>query len=64
MTVPVNEETFKNYGASTSPTLVLIDRAGIVRLYHPGRMTYEELQPLVAKLTAAPPHAATASARY
>jgi thiol-disulfide isomerase/thioredoxin len=64
MTVPVSEETFKNYGASTSPTLVLIDRAGIVRLYHPGRMTYEELQPLVAKLTAAPPQAATASARY
>ncbi len=47
---PVNEENFRRYGASTTPTLVLIDRAGIVRLYHPGRMTYEELRPLVAKL--------------
>jgi thiol-disulfide isomerase/thioredoxin len=45
---PVNEENFRRYGASTTPTLVLIDRNGIVRLYHPGRMTYEELRPLVA----------------
>ena len=41
---PVSEENFRNYGASTTPTLVLIDRAGIVRLYHPGAMTYEELR--------------------
>ena len=47
---PVSEENFRRYGASTTPTLVLIDRAGIVRLYHPGAMTYEELRPLVAKL--------------
>jgi thiol-disulfide isomerase/thioredoxin len=44
---PVSEENFKNYGASTVPTIVLVDRRGIVRLYHPGRMTYEELRPLV-----------------
>ena len=43
MPAPVSEENFKNYGASTTPTLVLIDRAGMVRLYHPGKMTYEEL---------------------
>ena len=47
---PVSEENFRRYGASTTPTLVLIDRAGIVRLYHPGRITYEELRPLVAKM--------------
>jgi thiol-disulfide isomerase/thioredoxin len=41
---PVSEENFRRYGASTTPTLVLVDRAGIVRLYHPGRMTYEELR--------------------
>jgi thiol-disulfide isomerase/thioredoxin len=41
---PVSEETFKNYGASTTPTLVLIDGKGIVRMYHPGKMTYEELK--------------------
>ena len=27
------------------PTFVLIDKAGIVRLYYPGKMTYEELAP-------------------
>jgi len=41
--VPVNEENFKNYGASTTPTFVLIDKHGIVRMYHPGAMTYEQL---------------------
>jgi thiol-disulfide isomerase/thioredoxin len=41
--VPVSEENFKNYGASTTPTLVMIDRHGVVRLYHPGAMTYQEL---------------------
>jgi thioredoxin-related protein len=43
MTVPVSEENFREWGASTTPTVVLIDRTGVVRLYHPGRMTYEEL---------------------
>jgi thiol-disulfide isomerase/thioredoxin len=47
---PVSEENFRRYGASTTPTLVLVDRAGIVRLYHPGRMTYEELHPVVEAL--------------
>jgi thiol-disulfide isomerase/thioredoxin len=43
MPVPVSEENFKRYGASTVPTLVLIDRQGIVRLYHPGPMRYDDL---------------------
>ena len=43
--VPVSEENLKNYGASTTPTVVLIDRAGIVRLYHPGQMTLEAIEP-------------------
>ena len=43
MPVPVSEETFKVYGASTTPTLVLIDRQGVVRLYHPGNLSFEEL---------------------
>ncbi len=45
--VPVSAENFKLYGASTTPTLVLIDRRGIVRLYHPGAMTLEELRAAV-----------------
>jgi thiol-disulfide isomerase/thioredoxin len=43
MPVPVSEENFRNYGSSSSPTLVLVDRKGIVRLYHPGAMAYSEL---------------------
>jgi thiol-disulfide isomerase/thioredoxin len=57
--VPVNEETFKNYGASTTPTIVLVDAAGIVRLYRPGKMTYEELKPYLDKLVRVSAAAAT-----
>ncbi len=47
---PVSEDNFRIYGASTVPTLVLIDRRGIVRLYHPGSLSYDELRPRVAAL--------------
>jgi thiol-disulfide isomerase/thioredoxin len=40
----VSEENFRTYGVSTTPTLALLDRHGIVRLYHPGGMMYEELR--------------------
>ncbi len=43
MPAPVSEENFKNYGSSTSPTLVFIDRKGIVRLFHPGAMPFADL---------------------
>ena len=42
--VPVSETNHTNYGISTVPTLVLIDRRGIVRLYHPGNMAEEVLR--------------------
>jgi thiol-disulfide isomerase/thioredoxin len=45
--VPVSEANFKNYGASTTPTVVVIDRKGIVRTFHPGAMTLEELRTAV-----------------
>lgn len=48
--VPLSSENFKTYGVSTTPTLVLIDRTGIVRLYRPGRMTYEELLPYIKRV--------------
>lgn len=41
--VPVSAANFVKYGASTVPTLVLIDAAGIVRYYHPGAATETEL---------------------
>lgn len=43
MPVPISERNFLIYGASTTPTLVLIDGAGRVSLYHPGKMAYGEL---------------------
>jgi thiol-disulfide isomerase/thioredoxin len=46
----VNEENFRDYGVSTTPTLVLVDREGIVRMYHPGRMTYDELRTRIQAL--------------
>ena len=45
-----NPYNFLTYGASSMPTFVLIDKAGIVRLYYPGKMTYEDLAPKIAKL--------------
>jgi cytochrome c biogenesis protein CcmG, thiol:disulfide interchange protein DsbE len=41
--VPLSSANFLTYGASTTPTIVLVDRAGIVRLYHPGAMSLAEL---------------------
>ena len=31
-------------------TLVLVDRSGVIRLYHPGQMSEAQLEPLVQKL--------------
>jgi thiol-disulfide isomerase/thioredoxin len=53
MPVPLNSGNFVNYGASTTPTLVLIDGAGVVRYYHPGALGESELaakiRPLLPK---------------
>ncbi|MSV27696.1 MAG: TlpA family protein disulfide reductase [Bryobacterales bacterium] len=51
MAVPLSAENFKSYGASSTPTLVLLDRAGVVRMYHPGNMTYQELEEQLEKVT-------------
>jgi thiol-disulfide isomerase/thioredoxin len=48
--VPVSEANHLRYGVSSTPTLVLVDRAGIVRLYNPGRLTMEQLEPKVTAL--------------
>ena len=44
---PVSERNFLTYGVSSTPTIALVDQRGIVRLYHPGAMTYEELRAAV-----------------
>jgi thiol-disulfide isomerase/thioredoxin len=48
--VPVSDRNHKRYGVSTTPTLVLVDRKGIVRLYNPGQMSEQALDPLVKRL--------------
>jgi thiol-disulfide isomerase/thioredoxin len=43
MPAPLSEVNFQAYGASTVPTLVLIDSLGIVRMYRPGAISEAEL---------------------
>jgi thiol-disulfide isomerase/thioredoxin len=43
MPAPLSAANFVTYGASTTPTLVLIDGTGLVRYYHPGAASEEEL---------------------
>jgi thiol-disulfide isomerase/thioredoxin len=50
MPVPLSKQNFKSYGASTTPTLVVLNRAGQVATYHPGAMTYEELRAAIEKV--------------
>ena len=44
MPVPLSKANFNTYGASTTPTLVILNRAGQVAMYHPGAMSYAELR--------------------
>jgi len=48
--VPMNKSNFDVYGASTTPTLVLVDKAGKIAFYHPGAMPYDELRAAVDKV--------------
>ena len=43
MTIPISELNFDVYGVSTTPTLVLVDRKGLVSFYHPGKVPYSDL---------------------
>lgn len=50
MPVPIAASNHDRYGVSTTPTLVVLDRQGLVRLYNPGRMTEEALEPILLRL--------------
>lgn len=52
MPVPLSQQNFNTYGASTTPTLVVLNRAGQVAMYHPGAMPYDELRAALQKATA------------
>jgi thioredoxin-related protein len=50
MSVPVSQQNFLEFGVSSTPTLVLLDRDGIVRLYNPGDLPYDELASQIERL--------------
>jgi len=50
MAVPVSDEDALDYGMDATPTIVLLDRAGIVRMFHPGPMSRAELEPQIKAL--------------
>ena len=52
MPVPLSKANFNTYGASTTPTLVILNRAGQVAMYHPGAMSYAELREALQKAVA------------
>jgi thiol-disulfide isomerase/thioredoxin len=52
MPVPINTQNFQVFGASTTPTLVLLDKAGKVAWYHPGAVPYGELRGEIQKVIA------------
>lgn len=52
MSVPINTQNFLVYGASTTPTLVLLDKTGKVAWYHPGAVPYGELRSEIEKVVA------------
>ena len=52
--MPLSEENFRNYGVSSTPTLALVDREGIVRLYNPGNLDEATLRAEVWALIDAP----------
>lgn len=58
--VPLEGSNFDRFGASTTPTLVIADRRGIVRLYHPGYMDESSLRARITDVVA--PAAARRSA--
>jgi thiol-disulfide isomerase/thioredoxin len=48
--IPLDSSNFQRFGVSTTPTIVLVDRAGIVRLYHPGLMSENDLRKVIEPL--------------
>jgi thiol-disulfide isomerase/thioredoxin len=52
MPVPISKYNFDTYGASTTPTLVLLDRTGKVAMYHPGALPYEQFKAEIEKVVA------------
>ena len=50
--IALGEANHRRYGVSTTPTVVILDRKGMVRTYHPGTMSTAELEPVITRLLA------------
>jgi thiol-disulfide isomerase/thioredoxin len=50
VSVPFSAANFDRFGASTTPTFVIADRQGIVRLYHPGSLGESQLRAAIEPL--------------
>ena len=52
--IPLSEKNFARFGVSTTPTMVLVDGQGIVRLYNPGAASYQllasKIEPLLSPI--------------
>lgn len=46
---PVSAANHQRYGVSSTPTLAIVDRSGVIRTYNPGRLTEADLE---ARITA------------
>jgi hypothetical protein len=53
--VPIDTETMVRYGASATPTFVLVDRRGVVRFYTPTRLTEAALSRRIEEVLADAP---------
>jgi thiol-disulfide isomerase/thioredoxin len=47
---PVSAATHLRYGVSSTPTLAIVDRQGMVRVYNPGRMSEADLETSIRRL--------------
>ncbi|MBV8866663.1 MAG: redoxin domain-containing protein [Acidobacteriaceae bacterium] len=52
--VPLDAGNFARFGVSTTPTIVLVDRHGVVQLYHPGVMDEATLRSSIGHLLVPP----------
>lgn len=52
--VPLEQTNFDRFGVSTTPTIVVADRRGIVRLYHPGYLDEPSLRAAIEAAFGAP----------
>jgi thiol-disulfide isomerase/thioredoxin len=47
---PVSAANHQRYGVSSTPTLAIVDRSGVIRTYNPGRLTEADLEARITTL--------------